>query len=474
MSPSAFEEHLRTLSQSATLVRRARDRETWRFEYNNKPYFLHFYPHTRKRFSRSAAAQEFAGLKTLQDFKLPGVRVAALLSGFNFGQRRGDAVITHGIADARRLDSVIGTRGHRDALLKTLDLLEQLGQARVGHADLRPSAFAMTNDGRVLLLDGSGVSGNGLTTEHLLRFAHASGPALTRADRVRAWRRLAPGSETPPIDKRRQKRFEDDLVNDDIAPIRVGHWTGRFRIRARRSHTWSAASRTTFCTQDWEREWPRVIEQINAGQLEVLKRDRSGDVLSGQIMPGGVPLDVIVKRPRNKFWYRYVLDIFRPSRAARLWDKTRWLQIRDIDVEYPLIVMQRRTLGYATEAIAVFERVPGTPLDTTDLNALPDRTRFFTRCGRILRRIEQTGLTHTDAKSSNWIVLPDRQSPVLIDAYGIRPLTYFLQLFGIRRLLRAMKNNPQFTPEDSLSICLGFSQAGRPVPGNSGVGHATE
>jgi tRNA A-37 threonylcarbamoyl transferase component Bud32 len=474
MSPSAFEEHLRSLSQTSTLVRRTRDRETWVFSYNNKPYFLHFYPHTGRRFSRSAASAEFAGLKTLQDFKLPGVRVAALLSGFNFDNRRGDAVITHGLSGAQRLDTLVGTLAHREVLLKTIDLLHQLGQARIGHTDLRPSAFAMTDDRRVVLLDGRGIHTSGLTTEHLLQFAHAIGPGLTRADRVRAWRRLVPGSETPPVDKHRHVRFQTDYKNDDIAPVRVGDWTGRFRVRSPRERAWSVASRTFFRTQDWINAWPEMLRQIDADQLEVLKRDSSGDILSGRLNVGGVWLDVIVKCPRNKFLYRYVLDIFRASRAARLWDKTRWLQIRDIDVEYPLLLMERRTLGYVTRAIAVFERVPGSTLDATDLNTLTDRASFFSRCGRILRRIEQTGLAHTDAKSSNWIVLPDRQSPVLIDSYGVRRLTYSRQLCGIRRLLRAMKNHPQFTPDDSLSLCTGFAPITVPVLTETQAGEARE
>ncbi|MGN6728081.1 MAG: hypothetical protein ACTHLZ_19335, partial [Tepidisphaeraceae bacterium] len=142
----------------------------------------------------------------------------------------------------------------------------------------------------------------------------------------------------------------------------------------------------------------------------------------------------------------------------RLWQKARWLQARQIAVEYPLIVMERRRLGYVVESIALFEKVPGPTLDAMDLDALsaPERETLFRRCGHVLRRIEDTGLTHTDAKSSNWIIV-DRTTPVLIDAYGLRPLNSFLQLFGIRRLLRAMRKHPQYTPTDSRHLCQGFA-----------------
>ncbi|GIW76441.1 MAG: hypothetical protein KatS3mg104_1504 [Phycisphaerae bacterium] len=127
-------------------------------------------------------------------------------------------------------------------------------------------------------------------------------------------------------------------------------------------------------------------------------------------------------------------------------------------------------MGYPVESVAVFEKVPGTPLNQVDLSimSLDEREMFFFRCGRVLRRIEDTGLSHTDAKSSNWIVYrPDVKTdtlqqttgarPILVDAYGIRNLNYFLQLFGIHRLLRAMKDHPEYTPLDSLHICQGFS-----------------
>jgi hypothetical protein len=120
-----------------------------------------------------------------------------------------------------------------------------------------------------------------------------------------------------------------------------------------------------------------------------------------------------------------------------------------------------------TEAIAVFERVPGDTLAEVDLNTMTpaERERFFFRCGRVLRLIEQTGLAHPDAKSTNWIVYRGNDglaTPVMLDAYGVRKLTSFLQLRGLKRLLRAMRQHPQYTPADSLEICRGF--APRAVP----------
>jgi tRNA A-37 threonylcarbamoyl transferase component Bud32 len=219
-----------------------------------------------------------------------------------------------------------------------------------------------------------------------------------------------------------------------------------------------------------------MVEKMRGEQLEILKRDASGDILATEIALNGRPINVIVKRPWNKYRYRRILQLVRASRAKRLFERTRSLLARRIDVEYPLIVMERRVLGYAVESVAIFERVPGHTLEHTDLDALTavQRENLFRACGRVLRRIEDTGLAHPDAKSSNWIVfeaVPDERGnrsrsgpkPVLIDAYGVRPLTATLQLRGLTRLLRAMKHHPQYTRVDSLHLCLGFSPRTMPT-----------
>ncbi len=461
MSPEAFEAHLRNLHQYATPVRRGAGRETWRFEYAGKPYYLRFYPQG-SRLSASGGPREYAGLKTLQDFKIPAVRVVAMMSGFRFGDRKGNAVILQGLEPATRLDQLRPTpRERRRIVDQIIAILRQMTQHDLGHPSLSLSSF-LVHDGKVLVLDAADLKSEVLTPEQLMQFAHNVEPHATRADRVRAWRALAPEKDIPD-DRVKLKRYRHDLKRDAVETIDLGEWTGKFRSRAVGPQSFSQASRLTIDAEDWQREWPRLMGQVRADQLEILKRDRSGDILSGQVTLQGRPIDVIVKRPRNKFWYRYALDAFRASRARRLWDKSRWLQVRHIPVEYPLIYVERRSFGYVVESIAVFERVPGETLDKADLNAMTpaEREDFFRACGRLLRKIEDAGLTHTDAKSSNWICFTPHESrspqPVLIDAYGIRPLNAFLQLFGIQRLLRAMKDHPQYTREDSLYLCQGFS-----------------
>jgi hypothetical protein len=135
--------------------------------------------------------------------------------------------------------------------------------------------------------------------------------------------------------------------------------------------------------------------------------------------------------------------------------------VRDIPVAWPLLLMERRTLGYVTDALIVFERVPGKTLFHADLDAMDPAARevIFRRTGRTLRKIDRAGFAHFDAKSTNFIVLEDDKvgpTPVMVDMDGIRRQGWSVGA-GIERLLLAMRRHPQYTPADSLALCQGYA-----------------
>ena len=84
---------------------------------------------------------------------------------------------------------------------------------------------------------------------------------------------------------------------------------------------------------------------------------------------------------------------------------------------------------------------------------------LFRRTGRILRRIDRLGMSHFDAKASNWMVRPDEKlgpSPVMIDIDGIRERRW--TALGIQRLLKSLREiNKQYSVPDSLSLCQGYA-----------------
>jgi tRNA A-37 threonylcarbamoyl transferase component Bud32 len=179
------------------------------------------------------------------------------------------------------------------------------------------------------------------------------------------------------------------------------------------------------------------------------------------VILGGKPVAIVVKRPKRKSIRQYIADAMRGSRARRTWDKTWKMTIRDVPCEWPMLLLEKRTYGYVTDAVIVFGRIDGATLADAKLDEMPQtkRDRLFFRAGRVLRRIESLGFTHMDAKSTNWIVFddgkPDSPIPVLVDVDGVRH--YRWATAGILRLLRAMKQHGQYTPADSLNLCKGYA-----------------
>ena len=206
--------------------------------------------------------------------------------------------------------------------------------------------------------------------------------------------------------------------------------------------------------------WPKLLRQIEADELAVIKRGASGEVLAGEVELGGRRIAVVVKRPFKRYWYRYVNEIGRGSRAWRAWNKAwRWW-CGDIPTAWPLAVMQKRVLGYITDSVIVLERVEGSVLAHADLDAMQakEREMLMRRTGGILRQIDELGLSHFDAKATNWIVQEDAKlgaRPVLVDVDGIRFRSW--RALGIERLLRAMRDHPQYTVADSLALCQGYA-----------------
>jgi len=477
MSAAELEQTLRDLPRVGTLVKDRPYRQVWRFEVGGKGYYLKFYPRPgswwKRRVRGNPAMREFVRLQWLQKGRVAAPRAVAVLSGFTVGKVKGDAVISEAIEPSVQLDRYFnehelrGTRpaDHLEIARQVREVVNALGQARLGHEDLHLGNFLKDDGGRVYLLDAYAVTSGGLKMRQILRLGHSVARYATRQDIRRGWDLLAPGSAMPRANDLspgiwRKSAGRIGGGNRYFGRVRVGEWSGVCFKLWKYPHRFSPASRLEVSERDWEREWPILRSRIEGGLLEVLKSGRSGDVLAGDVTLAGRPVDVIVKRARRKKWYRYVNEIGRGSRSWRAWRKAWALLIRGIPTAWPLLVMERRVMGYVVDQVIVFERVPGRTLAVTNLELLGagERDEMFRRCGRMLRRIDRVGLSHFDSKSSNWIVMPDEvrgATPILVDVDGVR--FYRWDTFGIQRLLRSMREHREYTPADSLALCQGYS-----------------
>jgi tRNA A-37 threonylcarbamoyl transferase component Bud32 len=478
-----LEDSLRRLPDIGTLVKDRPYRQVWRFVHDGRAYYLKFYPREvqddpihklRDRFRRwirgSPAFLEFTRLQSLQKANIPSPRAVAAMVGFEISGRRGDAVIIEAIEPSIQLDKYLRQfeeRGrfapdHREISRQVRQLVHDLAKAGLGHEDLHLGNLLL-HEGKVYLLDGYSVR-KGMRGKDVYRLAHSARPFATLTDLLRGWNLLAGGPipDKNPITPRLRKEFLARIGADDryFGQLESTDWRGNFFRTTPFPRPWSQASHLTVETADWERQWPDLLDKIERDQLPVLKRSRSGDVLLADLVLGGEPIRVVIKRPRKRYWYRYIYDAFRRSRSWRSWMKGWNLIARGLPTAWPLLAMEKRSHGYIVDSISVFEFVPGPNFRRMNLDALPPdrREMLFRRAGRILRTIDQTGMSHFDAKATNWIIRDDEHlgpSPVLIDTDAVRFRRW--PALGIQRLLRSMRDHEQYTPADSLALCQGYA-----------------
>ena len=208
MSSAQLEQTLRDLPRVGQLIKDQPYRQVWRFEVEQKGYYLKFYPRPGgklKRFFRgNPAMREFVRLQWLQKAQVPAPRAVAVLSGFKIGALKGDAVISEAIEPAEPLDRYFNgleLRGERapDHLRiaqQVRETLLKLKQAGYGHNDLHLGNF-LKDDNGVYLLDAYAVATGGLQMKQILRLWHSVARYATRQDLVRGFAMLKPHSERP-------------------------------------------------------------------------------------------------------------------------------------------------------------------------------------------------------------------------------------------------------------------------------------
>jgi tRNA A-37 threonylcarbamoyl transferase component Bud32 len=481
VSPEELERALKDLPSIGRRVssrERDADKQVWRVEISGKPYYVTFYRRSvgGTRASGGRALREFTGLQAMQRAGVPSPRAVAHLSGLSIRDVKGDAVLIEGVEPATPLDAYLndlqlrGERAanHRDLAKQVIEIVGKLGDAKLGHGDLRLERFLLS-DGKVYLAGGEGVRGGGMTTKDVMRLGASAAPFATRTDVIRAWAHFS-GAPTPKTNPLLPRAWRDLVKratrdNENFGSFSASDWSGWFFKRTNAPRRWAAASTLAISRDDWQREWPKLLSAIENDQLVGLKRERGGDVLAGDVFIGGRAVSVVVKRPRHNKWHRYIKETFRGLRARQAWTKAWSLVARDIPTAWPLLVMQRRNaLGIPVQAVIVSERVQGELLATMDFDALPprDRVTLFHRLGRTLRLIERRGRLLYDSKSPNWVVLADDKvgpTPVIVDVDGLRQ--FAPPMWPIDRLLRSLREHPRYTPEDSRWVCVGYAPRAR-------------
>ena len=464
MSPTHLEQRLKHLPAHGTRLPDAADgHAVWAFTSDGQTYHLHFYADP----ARGKGVKCFFELQAMQKAEIPAARPVALLTGFRLAAAKGDAVIVRPVGGGRALGKFLLDHElektpvpDRQRLVESvMDLLVSLRSRKrqIGRAGL--DALGVAPDGTAFVLDPLALRRGEPGGRDLIAFGETAGRYATRTELLAGWRRLT-GTTRPPKSRgkwpavRLRPAWAFNLRRFD-----AGGWTCHYADRPIFPQRHSLVRHAEIDLTAWPAVWTDLLARIERGDLDVLKRDPSGDVLTTAVWLGAGDLQIVIKRPRRKSALRELTDAFRTPRARRTWRKAWNLLALGFPVEQPLLLAERRR-GRVVESMLVFERVPGPTLAAVDLNALPDAARdtLLRRCGRLLRRLERAGFCHFDSKSTNWIVY-NGTGPVLLDLDGIRP--YRWDGFGLRRLLRALRQHPQFRASDAAAVEAGYRSAKR-------------
>ncbi len=288
MSPQALENFLRDLPRSGTLVKDRGYRQVWKFVFEGRGYYLKFYPRRGSRLKRlfrgSPARREFSRLQALQRAGVPAPRAVAQLVGFRLRGEIGDAVVLEAIEPATPLDHYVtefamkGENIPRRYRLgqKVLDLVHQLGEARMGHDDLHLGNMLL-RDGRIYLLDAYALRFGGLKLNHVMKLAHSVRELATRTELQRAWDEWGPGGRMPmenPVSRRQWRKFieRSSGENDYFGRLKFRGWRGHFFKRYKYPRRWAPASDLQVSEEDWRAAWPELWRKIQSDELTVIKR----------------------------------------------------------------------------------------------------------------------------------------------------------------------------------------------------------
>ncbi len=475
MTAELLESVLRDLPRYGRIVKDYPYRKVWRVQVGEEAFYLKFYPHAPNRWRKlvrgSSAMREFTRLQWLQKAQIPACRAQSVLMGLSINGQRGDAVIIEAIEPAESIHEIMlkhhlaGTPvpNHRSLVIQVIDIVQKLGRAELGHSDLHLGNF-LVRDGKVFLIDAYPIHRGGVHMRDVLSLANSAQGSATRADLQRGWNILGPGGRMPgrnTLGRRVYRKLMSKIYGGNrwFESVASGGWRGVCFKQFPSPRRWSRASQQTLDRHGWEHACSELLVKIESGQLKVLKSGGSGEVLDGQIVVGGRPMEVVVKRPRRRYWYRYLNEIGRGSRARRAWWKSWRLIYRGIPCAWPLLLLERRSLGYVTDALIVFEKIRGPSLATIHLDELTGEQRctLFHRVGAILRRMEAVRLYHWDAKSTNWMVQLDDSTgpmPLLVDVDGVR--NNWGTGEGLRRLRESLKLHKQYSADDEAALLRGY------------------
>lgn len=267
--------------------------------------------------------------------------------------------------------------------------------------------------------------------------------------------------------------------NRYFAPVRLSDgWSGNVVLASKRRPVSSRVAHLELALDDWLKALQNPESLCEGPGVEVVKDSPSALVVHRRLIVGPHELDVFIKRPRRKHPWKFLLNLFRESRAKRSFYLGHMLLSRRIATALPLAMLERRVCGAVVDSILIAETIQGQHLgdflDTwlsrpgkleTDLTPVQQRQfvqEALWQLGRMVQRLHDNHFAHRDLKAGNvFICGQETRTPevVLIDLDGLkwtRVLTMRRRFQGLMRLNVSLLNCPAVNRAGRLRMLLGY------------------
>lgn len=255
-------------------------------------------------------------------------------------------------------------------------------------------------------------------------------------------------------------------------------WKGHVVLASKRQMAGSKAADCVFTPDQWKQVLADPHALLKGEGVEVIKDSPSGKVVRRKLTVGEHELDVYIKAPRRKQWWKVLADCFRPSRSLRAFRLGHALLTRHIATAMPLAAIEKRTGPLLREHILITEAVDvprlndflGTWLgegrrgnaQLTNPQQRQLAQEVLWQLGRLVQHLHDNRFVHRDLKATNILVRYEQgEAPelVLIDLDGLRRVRYpsaKRRFQGIMRLNVSLLKCPEVNHAGRLRMLLGY------------------